>query len=91
MWAQLQVDILELSPVARSLLPELSRPLVALGCERIKGSTEQLFVVARVGNKALIYDDVEDEYAIANIPHAGPLRHWQLFGPLEAALLAAFG
>lgn len=90
LWTQLQADIQGLSPTTRSLLPTLSRPLVALCCERAKGNTEYLFVIARVGDKALIYDDVEEEYAIAHVPQAGLLRYWQLYGPLEAALLALF-
>ena len=90
LWTRLQADIEALSPATRSLLPTLSRPLAALYCERTKGNAERLFVIARVGERALVYDDVEEEYAIAHVPEGGLLRNWQLYGPLEAALVALF-
>ena len=90
LWTRLQADILRLSPAARSLVPTLSRPLAALYCERTNGNTERLFVIARVGERVLVYDDVEEEYAIAHVPEGGLLRNWDLYGSLEAALLALF-
>lgn len=91
MWGQLQTDIENMSSSVRLLLPALSRPLTTLDCERGQlGKIEKLFVVIRTDEKVLIYDDVEDEYAIADIPSTGVLRVWQLFGPLEAAVLAFY-
>lgn len=47
-------------------------------------------MIARVGERVLVYDDVEEEYAIAHVPEGGHLRNWELYGSLEAALLALF-
>ncbi|CAJ0783317.1 hypothetical protein LMG19083_01026 [Ralstonia psammae] len=90
LWNRLQADIQGVSPTTRSLVPTLSRPLATLYCERTNGNTERLLVIVRVGERALVYDDVEEEYAIAHVPEGGLLRNWQLYGPLEAALLALF-
>lgn len=49
---------------------------------------EQVFVVAQAGGRAIIYDDVEDEFGIAKIPMetGDAFGDWELVGDLPAAL-----
>jgi hypothetical protein len=49
---------------------------------------ERVFVVARLGAYCILYDDVEDEFAVAVMPEKAPLTEWRLFGELEYALSA---
>jgi len=49
---------------------------------------EQVFVVARSGKRLLIFDDVEDEFAIGAADEDGVLREWGLYGALIDALRA---
>lgn len=47
---------------------------------------EMVYVVARFGEKVLIFDDVEDEFGIGIISQNELLENWRLYGTLEAAL-----
>lgn len=47
---------------------------------------EKVFVVARAGTRLLVFDDVEDEFAIGDSDNDGILRKWDLYGPLVVAL-----
>lgn len=49
---------------------------------------ERVFVVARSGARLLIFDDVEDEFAIGVADQDGILRNWGLCGDLIDALRA---
>jgi hypothetical protein len=48
--------------------------------------TERVFVIARSGSQLLIFDDVEDEFAIGAADDDGILRKWCLCGDLVDAL-----
>ena len=48
--------------------------------------TERVFVIARSGSQLLIFDDVEDEFAIGAAGDDGVLRNWGLCGDLIDAL-----
>lgn len=48
--------------------------------------TERVFVVARSGSQLLIFDDVEDEFAVGSPSDDGVLRQWGLCGDLIDAL-----
>ena len=48
--------------------------------------TERVFVVARSGSQLLIFDDVEDEFAVGAPSDDGVLREWGLCGDLIDAL-----
>jgi hypothetical protein len=49
---------------------------------------ERVFVVARSGTRLLIFDDVEDEFAIGVTDEDGVLKDWGLYGDLIDALRA---
>ena len=48
--------------------------------------TERVFVVARSGSQLIIFDDVEDEFAVGAPSEDGILREWKLCGDLMDAL-----
>ena len=50
--------------------------------------TERVFVVARSGTRLLIFDDVEDEFAVGVADEDGVLRTWSLCGDLIDAIRA---
>ena len=47
---------------------------------------KRVFVVARSGSQLLIFDDVEDEFAVGEPSDDGVLREWGLCGDLVDAL-----
>jgi len=49
---------------------------------------ERVFLVARSGKRMLVFDDVEDEFAIGTAGEDGVLRDWGLYGDLVDALRA---
>lgn len=51
-----------------------------------KYGQEKVFVVARAGKRLLLFDDVEDEFAVGVPGIDAILRHWELHGPLGVAL-----
>jgi hypothetical protein len=53
-----------------------------------KSGIEFVFVVAKNDCCVILYDDVEDEFAIARIADHVPTVEWQLCGELEYALYA---
>jgi len=63
--------------------------IVEQPCFRSEGyGTERVFVIARSGTRLLIFDDVEDEFAIGVSDEGGVLRDWSLYGDLMDALRA---
>ena len=66
-----------------------------LPCERrgARGgppTREAVFVVARAGDEALIYDDVEEEFGAGTVEPDGVLRAWSTFGAELAWALRRF-
>jgi len=47
---------------------------------------ERVFVVARAGRRLLLFDDVDDEFAIGIPDSDGVLRNWSLYGTLAVAV-----
>lgn len=48
---------------------------------------EKMFTIATFGKKAIIFDDVEEEFGIAVLPEdGGVLLRWELFPDLGCAL-----
>jgi hypothetical protein len=47
---------------------------------------ERVFVVARLGNAVLFYDDVEEEFAVATVDTDEVIRDWSLWGSLDYGL-----
>ena len=84
--------ILELSEEARLKFESVRTPISKVRCKRFDSDQygeELLFVIGRSGNKLLVFDDVEDDFGIADLAAHGdtPLENWRLFGTLEYALL----
>jgi hypothetical protein len=58
-------------------------------CLRDQNCTiEQVFVVAKNGNRLLYYDDVEEDFGVAIPDEDGTLRNWGNYGLLVRAVLA---
>ncbi|MFC4310354.1 hypothetical protein ACFPN2_14775 [Steroidobacter flavus] len=49
---------------------------------------EQVFVVAVIGDRILLFDDVEDEFGVARLPPDKPLEDYGTYGELRFALRA---
>lgn len=60
-----------------------------ISCDRggVMGE-EQIYVVGQIGDLLLVFDDVEDEFGIAQYPcsDSNPLTCWELVGTLEQTL-----
>jgi hypothetical protein len=58
-----------ISPEEKIKFDSIRVPLYTVDCVRGKSAkVEKVFVVARSGKKIIIYDDVEDEFAVATAP-----------------------
>jgi hypothetical protein len=83
----------ELSSMPEEALRKFESTRTSITTVRCKRSDqygeEQLFIIARSGNKLLIFDDVEEEFGVADITSLGdaPLEYWEFFGSLKYALL----
>jgi hypothetical protein len=90
---RIEEDILQLSEEARQKFESIKIPLTRVKCRRKhfygEGYDEDpIFIVGRSGNKLLVFDDVEDEFAIAEPePGATFLENLGLCGELELALV----
>jgi hypothetical protein len=88
----MEEEIFHMSEEARQKFESIKIPLIRVKCRRKhfygKGYDEDpIFIVGRSSNKLLVYDDVEDEFAIAEPePGATFLEHLGLCGELEMAL-----
>ena len=87
---QLEDAVAEMSELDRKKFISVQTPLYRIPCRRITNKTadEQIFVVARSENKILLFDDVEDEFGVADLVETSlpVLEKWELVGDLEAAL-----
>lgn len=55
----------------------------------IRGGVEDsLYVLAQIKDRALIFDDVEDEFGIATLHDGDAVESWRLYGTLKSALRA---
>ncbi len=77
-----------LSDELKTLFATVYTPCYTLKCQR--GSNEiieEIFIVGRYENYVIIFDDVEDEFAIAELTSEGkPITHWSLSWNLMATL-----
>ena len=85
----LQEDIANLPPDAVDIFRTCKTGVEQQPCYRSDTfGLEQVFVVARDGVRLLLFDDVEDEYAIGVPDGDGVLRKWELYGDLVLSLRA---
>lgn len=81
----------ELSTLAPDVLRLYRRYAVQpfhLPCQRDQESgMEQVFVLAKKGNRLLYFDDVEEDFGVATPDEDSVLREWGNYGPLVRALL----
>jgi hypothetical protein len=83
----LNEEVAQLSPEVLRIYQACASGIVELPCYRSQHSgIERVFVVARAGGRVLIFDDVEDEFAVGIPDIDGVLRDWELYGPLKVAV-----
>jgi hypothetical protein len=83
----LQEEIAKLPPDALDIFRACTIGVQQQPCYRSDThGLEQVFVVAHEGARLLLFDDVEDEFAIGTAEGDGVLRKWNLFGELVFAL-----
>jgi hypothetical protein len=44
------------------------------------------YVVAQLGDRVIVYNDVEEIFGVGTLPEVGPMTDWADFGPLVLAL-----
>ena len=78
-----------MSDVERKKFASFQTPIYRISCRRNNQTAEeQIFVVAHSKNKILLFDDVEDEFGIADLVETPSrvLKEWELVGDLVTAL-----
>ena len=75
----------ELAQVERAKLELIRATPRLVRCTR--GSAEDcLYVLAQTRDRALIFDDVEDEFGVATLHNGAAVESWRLYGTLKNAL-----
>ena len=84
----LSSEVSSLEPDVQRLYGQYKVQPFQLPCLRNPGGLrEQVFVVAKNGNRLLYFDDVEDDFGVAIPDEDGVMREWGNYGPLVRALL----
>ena len=78
----------ELSADERTKFARVKVPIRKVLCIRnVQYPNDSLFVVADDGAMAVVFDDVDEEFAFCESAHlGGAVRQWTLAGSLSAAL-----
>jgi|SRR5215472_7750257 len=85
--SRLKSEVEALPPDVLNIYKEHAVTIAEQPCFRSEQyRTERVFVVARSGSQLLIFDDVEDEFAVGAAGDDGVLREWGLSGDLVDAL-----
>jgi hypothetical protein len=85
--SRLESEVTALPPDALRTYKEHAVTIVEQACFRSEQyGPERVFVVARSASQLLIFDDVEDEFAVGAAGSDGVLREWGLCGDLVDAL-----
>lgn len=86
--ALIKEELAELSDALKIRFADVHTPLYTIKCQRnLSSIIEEIFVVGRYENYVIIFDDVEDEFAIAELTSEGkPITHWSLSWNLMATL-----
>lgn len=85
----LQEELEKMSSDLKGKFAAIQTPLYQVPCDRGGSySNEKIFVLGSTEDKILVFDDVEDEYGVADrLENPGTMLHqWQLYGALETAL-----
>ena len=83
----LKQEVTQLTPEALKIYEAYASGIVEQPCYRSgQYGIERVFVVARHGERLLLFDDVEDEFAVGVPDSDGVLRDWGLYGPLLVAV-----
>jgi hypothetical protein len=83
----LKREVTQLPPEALKIYDAYASGIVEQPCYRSEQyGIERVFVVARHGARVLLFDDVEDEFAVGVPDNDGVLRDWGLYGPLLVAV-----
>ena len=71
----------------KKIFQDKSTPLMRIPCRRGNAKTlDHVFVIAEFANLLLIFDDVEDEFAVVSRPTDGSaITGWSLFPDLNSA------
>jgi hypothetical protein len=84
---RLKEEIAQLPPEALRIYQACASGVVEQPCYRSEHyGIERVFVIARDGDRVLIFDDVEAEFAVGIPDKDGVLRDWELHGPLKVAV-----
>ena len=87
--SRLKSEVAALPPDALRTYKEHAVAIVEQPCFRSEQyGPERVFVVARSDARLMVFDDVEDEFAIGVPDEDGILRTWGLYGDLVDALRA---
>jgi len=80
-------EVANLPPDALKIYRDHATTVVEQPCYRSEQyGVERVFVVATIGPRLLLFDEVEDEFAIGVVDSDGILRSWNLYGELVFAL-----
>ena len=81
-------EVSSLAPNVQRLYQQYNVKPYQLPCLRDQDSAlEQVFVLAKNGNRLLYFDDVEEDFGVATPDDDGVMREWGNYGPLVRALL----
>lgn len=82
-----QEAVARMSPEDAKKFARIQTPIHAIRC-RHRGDLpeENIFLVARVGSKVLVFDDVEDQFGVGDLAQSDVLEQWDLLGDLSFAL-----
>jgi hypothetical protein len=83
----LKQEVMQLPPEALKIYEAHASGIVEQPCYRSEQyGIERVFVVARHGVRVLLFDDVEDGFAVGVPDSDGVLRNWGQDGPLLVAV-----
>jgi len=84
---QIQSALGPMSKPDRQKFDSIRTPLRRIPCRRsAQAGSEEVFVLAHVGSRVLLFDDVEDEFGVGNVVGSSALERWELLGDLSNAL-----
>jgi len=84
---QIQSSLDQMSEADREKFASVRTPIYRIPCKRnVQAVGEEIFVLAHVGSRVLLFDDVEDEFGVGDLVGSAALEGWELLGDLSNAL-----